>query len=807
MRATAPTLRRQNFARAEATRAWVEATKRQVIDTSDDSLSDANSLNSLSDNSLNSLDSLSDDNSLSDSDAGQQQPPQTTNPPQLTGAARTRQRLTAGQRQRLQARQNLLDPNTSDDNSVDSVNSLSDGNSLDSLSADSSADEARPLPTSTRRPNLSSKTRARLAAKHRRVLSARQAALDSDSADSVNDSLDSGAESSADEAKPLRRPTRTQKRRARRTIEARQVLDSSADDNSLSDNSLNSVDSVNSLDSLNSLSDGNSSANEARPTLAPTNPPTLAQKTRNRLTAGQRAQHQRRSLEARQNLLDPNTSDDNSLSDGNSLDSLDSASDSDVNRPLPANPPNLTSKGPKRLGAGTVARPARINVRGAHLNRREILGKHADLVASAEVAAEAEVPSIAPPDLVNAPLDPAVSEEEEEDDAESVSSVSSDSGSEDEEEEDEEEEKETGTGTAQPTATATDGAAATTVDGGATATVTSAPSATATSAPEDVLAPVKSDDAAALPNLTLAPEATASPSGVVGAINGDAQADTQGQTTLVPVPKKMSSGAMVGIVLGILGFIAILAGFAFLFIKWRRRRQSSSSSPSVYIADEKGNPGNMPPGGNVPPITFTHPSWPNNNNNNHYQTQRALDPKTNSEMINDMMRAAYAAEGGGNNMAAAHADHYIDEKAYAMLAGHPPTPSVAGTEKRSVSKWLGDVMTPNPSTAPAPPRQSAMSQKWPYPVDPPMPAAVQQGQGPLPVGMPGYGNTGSTTKQKRLTPPRLPLKPVVPASLRPGAGAGGAVGGTGLPPGSNVNPRMTVVTATTDTTSSSARWG
>ncbi|KAK3338716.1 hypothetical protein B0H65DRAFT_281374 [Neurospora tetraspora] len=726
MRATAPNLRRRNFARAEATRAWVEATKRQALDTSDDSLSDANSLNSLSDNSLNSL---SDDNSLdSDSDAGRQPPPQTTNPPQLTGAAKTRQRLTAGSRGRvtrrsLEQRQVI---NTSDDNSVDSLD-----NSL--ASADSSADEARPLPTSTRRPNLSSKTRARLAAKHRRALDARQA-LDSDSADSVNDSLDSGAESSADEARPLRRPTRTQKTRARRAIDARQALDSSADDNSLDSLSDNSLNSQNSLDS--------------------------------------------------------------GLSDGNSLDSnsLDSASDSDAARPLPTNPPNITSKAPKRLGAGS------------RLNRREILGTHHDLVASAEAAAEAEVPTIAPRDLTNAPAKSAESEEEEEEyDAYSVSSVSSD----EEDEKDEKKEKETGTGTANPTATATDGAAATTVGGTATATITSGPPTT--SEPADALAPVNSDDATALPTLTLAPEhSTASPSSVLGAIDGQPQADTQGQQTLVPVPKKMSAGATAGIVLGVLGFIALCTGFFFLFMKWRARRRPSSVFGTRLADDEKGGDNRDMPGGNVPPvrITFTRPSWPiqepNQNQggqNDTFQAQAQRYSKTNSEMINDLMRAAYATENGGaggNNMAAAygHADHYIDEKAYAMLAGQPPTPSVAGTEKRGVSKWLADVMTP---------RQSSISQRWPYPVDPPesLPSPVAQGR-----GMSGYGNNGTTTstKQKRLTPPRLPLKPVMPASLRPGGGAG-PVGGVGLPPGSNVNPRMTVVSQTTNTTSSTARWG
>lgn len=521
MKATAPTLRWRNFARAEATRAWVEATKRQALNTSDDdSLSNTNSLNS-----------LSDDNSLdSDSDAGRQQPPQTTNPPQLNGAAKARQRLTAGSRGRvtrrsLEQRQAI---NTSDDDSVDSLD-----NSLDS--ADSSADDARPLPTSatTKRSNLSSKTRARLAAKHRRALDARQA-LDSDSADSVNDSLDSGAESSADEAKPLGRPTRTQKRRARRTIDARQALDSSADDK-------------NSLDSLDSgLSDGNSSANEARPTLAPTNPPILAPKNRNRLTFGQRQQHKaaiRRSIAARQNnLQDPNTSDSNSLSDDNSLSSLsdtnsldsnsvDSASDSDAARPQPTNPANLTSKAPKRLGAGAGAssRPTRIS-------RREILGKR------------------------NAPAEHPEHPKEEDDDAASVSSVSS-GDSEDEKHEEEKDEKEkektkTSTVTAAPTATATGSAATTTaatVDGSATATLTSTSGPSATSEPEDALAPVNSGDATTLPNLSLAPAATAMPSSVLGAIDNQPQADTQSQQTPVPTAKKMSAGATAGIVIGVLG--------------------------------------------------------------------------------------------------------------------------------------------------------------------------------------------------------------------------------------------------------------
>ncbi|EGZ72620.1 hypothetical protein NEUTE2DRAFT_106472 [Neurospora tetrasperma FGSC 2509] len=753
MKATAPTLRWRNFARAEATRAWVEATKRQALNTSDDdSLSDTNSLNS-----------LSDDNSLdSDSDAGRQQPPQTTNPPQLTGAAKARQRLTAGSRGRvtrrsLEQRQAI---NTSDDESVDSLD-----NSLDS--AGSSADEARPSPTSTatKRSNLSSKTRARLAAKHRRVLDARQA-LDSDSADSVNDSLDSGAESSADEARPLGRPTRTQKRHARRTIDARQALDSSADD----DNSL-----------------------DTRPTLAPTNPPILAPKNRNRLTFGQRQQHKaaiRRSIAARQNnLQDPNTSDSNSLSDDNSLSSLsdnnsldsnsvDSASDSDAARPQPTNPANLTSKAPKRLGAGAGAssRPTRIS-------RREILplGKR------------------------NAPAEHPEQPEEEDDDAASVSSVSSGDSDDEKKEEEEKDETEkektkTSTVTAAPIVTATGSVAATTtatVDGSATATITSTSAPSATLEPEDALAPVNSGDATALPNLSLAPAATATPSSVLGAIDDQPQADTQGQQIPVPMAKKMSAGATAGIVIGVLGFIALLAGAFFLFIKWRRRhRQSSLFGPKTPLADEKGGP--------PPTITFTHPSsWPNQNQGQGQTDSAQRDPtnnnKTNSEVINDLIRAAYAAEGEGRNtMADAHDaanQHYLDEKAYAMLAGHPPTP--AATEKRGVSKWLADVMTPRQSTV-------SMSQRWPYPVDPP-PETMPVGGGTY---MPA-GNGMTTTKQKRLTPPRLPLKPVVPPSmLRPGAGGGaGPVGGTGLPPGSNVNPRMTVATQTTTTTSSSARWG
>ena len=619
MRATAPTLRRRTFARAEATRAWVEATKRQALDTSDDqdSLSDANTLNSLSDND-NSLDS--------DSDAGRQQPPppQTTNPPRLNGTTKSRQRLTAGghvTRRSLEARQNLLDPNTSDDDN----NSLSDGNSLsDSLdSADTSADEAArpPLPTAnataTRPAKLGSKDRARLAAKHRRALEARQAqAVDSDSAD--NDSIHS-ADSSADEARPLkRRPTRTQKtRRARRALfDARQAVDTSASDDANSLDSGLSDNSVDSVDSQNSLTDGITSADEARPTSVPTARPTLASKTRQRLTAGQRTATRRSlaAVQARQNqtLLDPNTfaSDDNSLSDDNSVESdnsldsldsnsIDSASDSDVARPQPTNPPNATVKGgPKHLGSGSGTR-----LRLARLARREILGKHSDLVAAAEAAAEAEgaVPTTAP--AAGETLLPGAEpeeeeedeEEEEEDGAESVSSISSgESDTEDEAEEEEEEEEEEGeegtkTGGAEPTATATDGAAATTVDGGAAATITGEPA--------DALAP-------ALPNLTLSPEATASgspaPSSVLGAgVDGQPLADTQGQTqqTLVPVPKKMNAGEMAGIVIGVLGMFCSFFPFPSLLpspstcLNGVTNTQKQVSSPSSSASSSSSSNG------------------------------------------------------------------------------------------------------------------------------------------------------------------------------------------------------------------------
>jgi len=140
---------------------------------------------------------------------------------------------------------------------------------------------------------------------------------------------------------------------------------------------------------------------------------------------------------------------------------------------------------------------------------------------------------------------------------------------------------------------------------------------------------------------------------------------------------------------------------------------------------------------------------------------RAENKKTNSEMVDDLMRAAYAAESGENyndlesraggyydEKAAAPNQNYLDEKAYAALQGGkgpysplpPPTPKVApvqtkknqgrpltnGTTTNPMTRWLDATVTPHqskfgppPSTAGLPPDQPPSPSPWPMMPPPP----------------------------------------------------------------------------------------
>lgn len=144
----------------------------------------------------------------------------------------------------------------------------------------------------------------------------------------------------------------------------------------------------------------------------------------------------------------------------------------------------------------------------------------------------------------------------------------------------------------------------------------------------------------------------------------------------------------------------------------------------------------------------------------------AANKKTNSEMVDDLMRAAYAAESGGNyndvesqaggyygEKAPASNQNYLDEKAYAALQGGkgpysplpPPMSKTTVPESKSynnqgrpltnettrnpLTRWLDATVTPHqsrfgpPTTAGLPPDQPPS----PWPMMPPPPQAGLDG--------------------------------------------------------------------------------
>jgi hypothetical protein len=86
--------------------------------------------------------------------------------------------------------------------------------------------------------------------------------------------------------------------------------------------------------------------------------------------------------------------------------------------------------------------------------------------------------------------------------------------------------------------------------------------------------------------------------------------------------------------------------------------------------------------------------------------------KTNSEMMNGLMKAAYAAEGGMNDMETfGRGPGFMDEKAYAKLEGQPITGG-----RKPVSRWLSGIITPStrsrpPSMPPTPGQVPAMPRR------------------------------------------------------------------------------------------------
>ncbi|KAK4156774.1 hypothetical protein C8A00DRAFT_12350 [Chaetomidium leptoderma] len=165
----------------------------------------------------------------------------------------------------------------------------------------------------------------------------------------------------------------------------------------------------------------------------------------------------------------------------------------------------------------------------------------------------------------------------------------------------------------------------------------------------------------------------------------------------------VSSGAAAGIALGVLAFVALLAGAALL---WRKRRRDSGLPffPQTRFRlkdDDESHP---------PSVTGPLPG--------HVGGPNAA--KTNIQIMDDLMKAAYAADNGTNSMEGAYApalpklppqlpQHqqtrvFLDEKAYFALAG----PDAPATPKKPVMRWLDDVRTPTQPNGPEIPPSPAM---------------------------------------------------------------------------------------------------
>ncbi|KAH6854820.1 hypothetical protein B0I37DRAFT_363108 [Chaetomium sp. MPI-CAGE-AT-0009] len=193
-------------------------------------------------------------------------------------------------------------------------------------------------------------------------------------------------------------------------------------------------------------------------------------------------------------------------------------------------------------------------------------------------------------------------------------------------------------------------------------------------------------------------------------------------------PNKLNSGAVAGIVLGVLAVVGLLAAAALL---WRKRRRDRGLPffPQTRLRLRDDDDGAYPGS-----VTGPLPGRVGGQN----------AAKTNTQIMDDLMKAAYAANNGGNDMESAYApppkqqtaNLFMDEKAYMTLAG-PPTPAPAPppippsptpTAQKPVMRWLDEVRTPTqpngPEIPPTPlmPPSATMPSAGGRAVDPPKPA-------------------------------------------------------------------------------------
>lgn len=181
-------------------------------------------------------------------------------------------------------------------------------------------------------------------------------------------------------------------------------------------------------------------------------------------------------------------------------------------------------------------------------------------------------------------------------------------------------------------------------------------------------------------------------------------------------------------------FVGLVAGAALLWRKRRRERGLPFFPQTRFRLRDDDEPRPQSVSGPLPGHVAGH-----------------NPAKTNTQIMDDLMKAAYANDSGMNDMEGAYAPAvpklppqlpahpqagaFMDEKAYAALAG-PPTP---GTPKKPVMKWLDEVKTPTQPNGPEIP---------PTPDMPPsatMPRLMPGGRLPDPPRPAYYGRDTMTT--------------------------------------------------------------
>ncbi|KAK4236025.1 hypothetical protein C8A03DRAFT_36103 [Achaetomium macrosporum] len=208
---------------------------------------------------------------------------------------------------------------------------------------------------------------------------------------------------------------------------------------------------------------------------------------------------------------------------------------------------------------------------------------------------------------------------------------------------------------------------------------------------------------------------------------------------------QLSSGAVAGIVIGVLAFIALLAGAALL---WRKRRRDRGlpffPEKRFRLGDDDGESHAPSIGGPLPGRVGGH---------DHV--------KTNTQIMDELMRAAYSAENGTNDMEGAFApakqpppqqqqqtSAFMDEKAYVALAG-PPTPAPVHVsvppQQKPLMKWLSEIKTPTQPNGPGIPPSPEMPPSATLP-RPGLPNDAGGGRVPEPPRPAYFGRDTMTTE-------------------------------------------------------------